>query len=276
MSISIDQAFVRQFQNEVHESYQRLGSRLRATVRSKTGVRGISTTFAKVGRGIAASKARHGAVPVMTVDHTAVECFLSDHYAGDWIDKLDELKVNIDERGVIANAGAYALGRKTDELIIAALDQATRVVTGAGDLADTVGLTRAKVLAAFEMLGNTDVPDDGQRVCVVGWKQWSDLLGIQEFANTQYVGESELPWKGAQMKRWLGTSWVAHSGLPLVGNVRQCFWYHRTAIAHAVGADVTTDITWHGDRAAFFVNNMMSQGAVMVDADGIVRIRARE
>jgi hypothetical protein len=276
MSISIDQAFVKQFQSEVHESYQRLGSRLRPTVRSKTGVRGISTVFQRVGRGIAATKARHGAVPVMTIDHTNVECFLQDFYAGDWIDKLDELKVNIDERAVVANAGAYALGRKTDELIIAALDGATRVVTGTGDLADTAGLTRAKVLAAFEMLGAVDVPDDGQRVCVVGWKQWSDLLGINEFASTQYVGDSELPWKGAQMKKWLGTTWIAHSGLPLAGNVRQCFWFHRTAVAHAVGVDVTTDITWHGERAAFFVNNMMSQGAVMVDAEGIVRLRARE
>lgn len=276
MSISIDQAFVKQFQSEVHESYQRLGSRLRPTVRSKTGVRGISTVFQRVGRGIAATKARHGAVPVMTIDHTNVECFLQDFYAGDWIDKLDELKVNIDERAVVANAGAYALGRKTDELIIAALDGATRVVSGTGDLADTAGLTRAKVLAGFEMLGATDVPDDGQRFCVVGWKQWSDLLGINEFANTQYVGDSELPWKGAQMKKWLGTTWIAHSGLPLAGNVRQCFWFHRTAVAHAVGVDVTTDITWHGERAAFFVNNMMSQGAVMVDAEGIVRLRARE
>ena len=32
---------------------------------------------------------------------------------------MDELKTNIDERTVVANAGAYALGRKTDELIIA-------------------------------------------------------------------------------------------------------------------------------------------------------------
>lgn len=26
------------------------------------------------------------------------------------------------------------------------------------------------------------------------------------------------------------------------------YWYHKTAIGHAVGSDVKTDITWHGDR----------------------------
>lgn len=276
MSTSVELSFVKNFEAEVHLQYQQMGSKLRNTVRTKNNVTGSTTVFQKVGKGTAATKARHGKVPVMNVDHTPVECTLQDFYAGDWVDQLDELKTNINEQQVVAKAGAFALGRKTDELIIAALDGATRVVTGTGDLADTAGLTRAKVLAAFEMLGAVDVPDDGQRVCVVGWKQWSDLLGINEFASTQYVGDSELPWKGAQMKKWLGTTWIAHSGLPLVGNVRQCFWYHRTAVAHAVGADVTTDITWHGERAAFFVNNMMSQGAVMVDAEGIVRLRARE
>ena len=34
MSVSIDQSFIRQFEAEVHESYQRMGSKLRQTVRS--------------------------------------------------------------------------------------------------------------------------------------------------------------------------------------------------------------------------------------------------
>ena len=45
---------------------------------------------------------------------------------------------------------------------------------------------------------------------------------------------------------------------------------------HAVAQDVVTDITWHGDRAAHFVNNMMSQGATLIDDSGIVRMRAAE
>ena len=61
----------------------------------------------------------------MNLDHATAECFLQDYYAGDWVDRLDELKTNIDERMVVANAGAYALGRKSDELIIAAFDSAT-------------------------------------------------------------------------------------------------------------------------------------------------------
>ncbi len=271
MSTSIDQAFVKQFEREVHEAYQRMGSKLRPTVRSKSAVVGSSAVFQKVGAGTAATKSRHGAVPVMNIDHNAVECMLQDYYAGDWVDKLDELKTNNDERQTIANAGAYALGRKTDDMIIAALGGSTSY---AG--ANTDGLTKAKVLTAFQMLGNLDVPDDEQRYAVVGWRQWSDLLAIDEFVNADYVGDDQMPFKGSQAKRWLGTLWIPHSGLTATAGVRNCFWYHKTAIGHASGADVQTDVSWHGDRASYFVNSMMSQGATLIDANGIVTLRCLE
>jgi hypothetical protein len=279
MSTSVELSFSKMFESEVHEAYQRVGSKLRNTLRSKNNIKGSSTTFQKVGKGSASTKARHGKVPVMNIDHTPIECQLADYYAGDWVDKLDELKTDIDERMVVANAGAYALGRKTDELVITELDtlgtaqEAKGVGTG---LTDSDGLTKAKVLLAFEMLGNADVTDDGQRYAIIGWKQWSDLLAIPEFANADYIGEDDLPWKGTQAKRWLGTLWMPHSGLTKTGSLRYCYWYHKTAIGHASGADVKSDITWHGDRAANFISNMMSQGACLIDATGIVRMRCSE
>jgi hypothetical protein len=272
MDPSIDKAFVKQYEREVHEAYQRMGSKLKATVRSKTNIKGASTTFQKVGKGTAMTKARHGQVPVMNLDHEPVTCTLADFYAGDWVDKLDEIKINHDERAVIANAGAYALGRKTDELIIAALDDDTLAEAGDG----SEKLTSATVLAALELLGAGDVPDDGQRTAVVGWKQWSDLLAMKEFASADYVGPDELPWRGTQAKRWLGTLWMPHSGLPAAGGVRTCFWYHKTAVGHASGSDVQADISWHGDRAAHFVNNMMSQGAALIDGAGAVKLLCLE
>lgn len=271
MATSISQSFVKQFEAEVHEAYQRMGSKLRPTVRTRDDVKGSSTTFQKVGKGVASTKSRHGQVPVMNLDHTPVECALRDFYAGDWVDALDELKIAHDERQVIVNAGAYALGRKTDELIIEQLDTS---VNFAG--ANTDGLTKAKVLEAFRKMGDADVPDDGQRYAVVGWAQWSDLLNIEEFADADYVGPDDLPWRHTQAKMWLGTLWIPHSGLTKTGNVRLCHWYHKTAIGHGAGSNVKTDITWHGDRAAHFVNNMMSQGSVMIDATGVVTLRCLE
>jgi hypothetical protein len=271
MTITIDQAFTKQFEREVHEAYQRQGSKLRGTVRIKNGVRGSSTVFQRVGKGAAVTKARHAPIPVSNSDFSAVEAILQDFYTGEWVDRLDELKTNLDERQVLANAGAFALGRKTDELIIDALGQTSQ---SAGS--DSDGMTKAKVLEAFEMLGQNDVPDDGQRFAIIGWKQWSELLSLNEFANAEFVGEGELPWRGTQAKRWLGALWMPHSGLKLAGDVRTCFWYHRSAVGHAVGQEVVTDITWHGERQAHFISNSMSQGAALIDPVGVVKLQCRE
>ncbi len=274
MSTSIDQAFIKQFESEVHAAYQRQGSKLRGTVRNVNNVQGESTTFQKVGKGTAGTKTKHGKVPVMNLDHANVECVLADYYAGDWVDKLDMLKTNIDERQIVANAGAYALGRKTDELIITQLDTAATNVIANGN----TGMTLDKVMEAMEMLGNADIPEDGQRFAVVGWKQWAELLQIDEFSDADYVGANDLPFKAqVQAKQWLGTYWMPHSGLTKDGNdIRSCYWYHKTAIGHASGADVQSDVTWHGDRAAHFINNMMSQGSKMIDDTGVVKIDCDE
>lgn len=118
MSTQVSESFVKQFQADVHLAYQQNGSKLKNTVRYKNNVKGSSTVFQKVGKGIASQKARHGLVPVMSLDHTPVNANCRIFMPGDWVDALDELKLSIDERRVIANSGAYALGRKTDELII--------------------------------------------------------------------------------------------------------------------------------------------------------------
>src|SRR3546814_1213827 len=75
-------------------------------------------------------------------------------------------------------------------------------------------------------------------------------------------------------RSWLGVNWMRHTGLPGKGTASAvCFTYHKNALGHGSGADVTSDITWHGDRAAHFVNNMMSQGACLIDPEGVIEIR---
>lgn len=267
MSVSIDKVFIKQFEAEVHLAFQQMGTKLRSTVRTKNDVRGSSTTFQKVGKGIASTKARHGLVPVMNLDHTPVECVLSDYYAGDWVDELDELKTNVDERRVVASAGAYALGRKSDELIINELNTTTNSVA-VGD----AGLTKAKIFEALEFLNANDVPDDGQRFGVVGVHQWNELLSLEEFSSADYVGDNYPLLKGTESRKWMGINWILHNSLPIENGERACFIYHKNAIGHASGCDVKSDITWHGERAAHFVSNCMSQGAKLIDNMGIVKI----
>jgi hypothetical protein len=273
MALTIDQAFIRQFESEVHMAYQRMGSKLRNTVRFKGNVTGKSTTFQKVGRGAAATKSRHGNLPVMNIDHSNVECTLADFYASDYVDKLDELKINIDERQVVSQNSAYALGRKSDDLIITQLDTATNVITEAG----TDGLTQTKINTVFESFGANDVPDDGERYFVISPAAWVDLLAISAFSDADFIGSDDLPYKGGMVaKRWLGFMWMTHSGLPVAATIRKCFAYHRSAIGLASGQDVSTEVNYIPEKAAHLVTSMMSQGSVLIDANGAYEVQIKE
>jgi hypothetical protein len=273
MSTSIDTAFIKQFESEVHVAYQRMGSMLRNTVRVKNGVRGLDTTFQKVGKGVAGQKSRHGKVPVMNVEHTNVVCTLGDWYAGDWVDKLDELKINIDERRILAEAGAFALGRKTDDLIITAAETSTNTSVTGGTFND--GLDLSDATAIMQEFGNSDVPDDGNRFAVIGWAQWNHLLQIPQFASADYV--NDMPYtRGTQAKRWLSFTWIPMStsdgGLGNDGTSTTCLFYHRSALGHAIGSEVQSDVTWHGDYASHFINNMMSQGSCLIDETAVIKL----
>lgn len=77
MSISVINGYSKDYGAQVHAAFQRQGSKLRNTVRNRNNVTGAIAVFQKVGKGSASTKARHGKVPVMNVDHQTVEAQFS-------------------------------------------------------------------------------------------------------------------------------------------------------------------------------------------------------
>lgn len=283
MSTSITTAFVAQYESEVKHLFQREGGLLRATVRTKENVVGSSTTFQVIGKGAAVTKARHGVITPMNVAHTAPQCTLSDFYAGDWVDKLDEAKIQHDERMALAQAGAWALGRKVDDQILTELDN-TSQTTASWSVASKAAIENS-FLNWIKAVDTLDVPNDGRRYGVLSAFAWAAAMKIDSFARMEYVGPDGLPFtQGAPIRRWKswnGVLWTVHTGISGHGTATsKGFIWHRNAIGYATGAVpsnageqsnmVNADITWHGDRAAHFINQWMSGGAKLVDDTGVV------
>lgn len=284
MSTSIDTAFISSYEAKVQEVFQRQGSYLKDAVRVKDNVIGSTAVFQKIGKGTATTKARHGTITPMNQTHTAPSCTISDFYAGDWVDKLDEAKTNINERDVLASGGAMALGRKVDDQITTVLDATTQT---------TVTLTvssKAAILATAiefaESAWRNDVPNDGQVYAVVTPRYWSQLMLLEQFNRSEFVGaDGQAFTKGpaigkGRWKDWMGIKWKMQTGLPGAGTATaKCFIWHKMAVGYAIAQSagnvagnesVAADITWHGDRAAHFVNNMMSGNAVLIDDTGVI------
>jgi hypothetical protein len=281
MSTSIDQAFITDYNARVHEAFQRRGGKLLGTVRHKPNVVGSTSVFFKIGAGVATTKARHGVITPMNQVHTAPTATLVDFYAGDWVDKLDEAKINIDEKMAIANAGAWALGRKVDDQILTAMDatsQSTITFTITSYAAIFAGL-----ITFVEALDSADVPDDGERYVVFSPRAMAQSSTVEQFTSADYVDQAGNPFKRGMAKAgrwrdWMGVKWGSHTGVPGKGTATsKGFIYHKSAIGYASAKaagniagneGVAADITWHGDRAAHFVNHLMSGGAVLIDDPG--------
>lgn len=274
MSTTIDVAFTKEYESEVHLAYQRQGSKLRNTVRRGQTTAGKDCTFQKIGKGTAGTKTRHGLVPVMNLDHTNVVCPRVDRYAGEWVDRLDELKINIDERGAIAKSQAWALGRATDDDIITAAATASNSTT---IVVTSQNAVRNSVLEAVGQLLGRDVPFDGMIYGVISPVIWQFFMTFDAFSNADYTGP-DLPYKAppGSMRTWLDVHWLNHTGLPLATTTRTGFLWHSTAIGHGVQQDVAMDISWHGDRAAHFFSASMSMGAVLIDDDGVEKLSLDE
>jgi len=269
MATSITNAFITQFEAEVHMAYQRMGSKLKNLVRTVNGVNGNTVKFQKVAKGSANTKARHAEVVAMDLSHSNVSATLTDYYAADYVDKLDELKVNIDERQIVAQSAAYALGRKTDSVLTGIMNGATTLANNSSGTG--TGMNLGKSTAMMELFYTNDVPDDNQRYWVVGPKQWSDLLALDQFSRVEYVGEGELPYAGGMTaKRWLGFLWFVHSGLETSGSTdRHTVAFHKSALGLGVGTDVKTEVNYIPEKVSHLITSMLSIGGTLVDGDGI-------
>ena len=270
MSVNIANSFVRQYERDVHDEFQRMGTLLLNGVRHQKNVVGKSTTFQKIGKGSASTKARHGVVSPMNQDHTAIECTIQDFYAGDWVDKMDLQKTEVEERNAVAVSGAYAIGRKIDELIIDQLDTTSQ--SAVNWTVTSSAAVRNSMLAMVQALWANDVPQDGQVWGALTPAAWALALTVEEFASGDFVGNQKLPFALPQETRaWLGVKWVMHTGLTGVGtSSAKVFVWHKNAVGFGQNGQVDVDISWHGDRAAYFVNHMVGGGACLIDDQGVI------
>ena len=84
-----------------------------------------------------------------------------------------------------------------------------------------------------------------------------------------------------KFREWLNVKCCMLPSLPGQGtSTAKIFVYHKNALGYAIqkseypnataGENISADITWHGDRAAYFINHMMSGAAVMIDDTGVI------
>jgi len=270
MGMQISNVFIDSFDAEVKLAYQ-ADKALRDTVRVKTGVIGSTHRFPVAGSGVATEHNRGNDVIAMNASRDKVTATLTDWDAFDYEDIMDIEKINFDDKKIIANNTAKAIGRREDQLIIDALDTGSTTTVGDGNAAFSLIL----VQSAARTLDALNVPSE-DRCIIYTAKQKEQFLGSTTVTSSDFNTVKALV--AGDIDTFYGFKFITvgartEGGLPRPAGVEQdCYAYHKQAIGLAIGKDMTSMVDWIAEKLAWQIGCVYSAGAIVIDAEGIVTI----
>lgn len=273
MSLSLSNVDQTIFDAEVKKAYQSKGFILRPHVRLRENVEGTTLSFRKVGSITADAYGFQSSVVYQDPNFNKVDVTLGAYRAPTLIDDLERFLFNFDERQEDAQLVAMALGRRSDQLIIDALDASgtTNTIAAGG-----TGLTFAKIRQVVQYFDDLAVPPE-DRVIAISAAGQSDLLAEDQFTSSFYVDLNAIKNGGLNGNFAMGMNFrviptMTEGGLPKTGNIRTCFAWHKMAMGMGVGRNFSTIIERVPHLDSWQVLGKMFANAVAVDAVGIVEI----
>lgn len=283
MSTQITTAFVQQYKSNVQHLVQQKGSRFRDAVDVEM-VNGEVAYFEQVGAASAALRLnRHGDTPITDTPHSRRQVTLADYEYADLIDIQDKVRTLIDPASAYVVAGANAMGRAMDDVIVAASTGtaktgktgATSTTLPAGQKVALAasGLTLAKLLSAKEILDAAENDPDEPRFIMCPAKDITVLLNTTEVKSADYNTVKALV--AGQIDTFVGFKFIRsqRTGLIVGGTDRACIAWRKSGIKLAIGMEPKVDIGQRRDKSmAWQVYYAMSLGATRMEEEAVVEI----
>lgn len=289
MSQSITNAFVQQFNRNIHLLSQQMGSKLRPFVRVKE-VNAVKAFFDRLAPTEMQQKpGRHAKAPLVESDHSRRSVTLTDWGWGDIVDDEDKIRMLIDPSSEIARNAVLAAGRRIDRTIIEAFTAdadegqfggTTVPFPSANKLffGDGTGLTISKLREVKRRLDEADVPDEG-RVWVVSPQAIEDLLETTEVTSSDFNTVKALV--QGEINTFMGFTFVrvSPSLLPIDANKdRSTYVFQRNMMGLAIGREIRTEMKRRPDLwgTPLNVEVTLSIGAVRIEDAGVFEVAVRE
>lgn len=272
--------FSQMFQDMFLIRYQAVG-RLRGTVREMHGLVGDAYKLKYMDQ---IEMSQHGAfnadIPRTNVTTTAPTISFTDWDLKTSIDEFEQLNFNASALQGFAEVHADAIGRREDQFIIDAL--AAGVTAGKSIADGGTNMTMEKLRTAYKLLADDEV--DGQDMyLIMGSAQHDSLLGETEYSSALFNAAKPLvnPGLNGYVGKFMGFNLIVlgnrpEGGLPVAGNIRDCFVYARTSTTMGYRKDPETRMIPEEWQARTVALSLLSAGATVGDDRGVVKISCDE
>lgn len=276
---TLNVAAVQLFESELQVDFQKREARLAALVRRRDFTSADKLRFPLYGKsGKPQSKHVHGKLPVDNPAHAFKDLTVDKEYLGTYIENLELLETNIDERTAARNSLLFSFARRRDEVIFTAMDETTREID-----AITGGLDQADFELLFQYFGEQEVPES-ERYFSVSHGTFLQALDIAQFSKQDYLPENMLPfgqgsWQMGKDHMSLRTFYMT-GHLKASADVKNFAW-HRSKVGYGLVQDLVIKPSWENENDSWFFNASINHGAVLLpqadsgDVEGVVRVLTR-
>jgi len=261
MSVEITTNFVDQYKANLDYLVRQRGSRLRSAVMVER-INGKQAFFDQIGETTTNEQSgRHQDIEYSNTEHRRRRVTTILAYSADLVDGADKIRMLSDPSSEYAMAQADAIGKKIDDVILAALlgtaytgvDGTTSTsydtnntvavtVREPGVSSGNYGLNVAKLRTANRILDSYEVPED-ERYCGANARQRESLLATTKATSSDYANVKALV--NGQIDSFMGFKFVKSQRLAVDGSGydKVPFW-HRKGIKLALGQDLRVDMSY--------------------------------
>lgn len=271
------EAFQIQYRQEFVHGFEQKQSLLRDCVTTEAVIRGNRATFLVADSGNSTTRTRgsNGLIPARANNKEQFTATLTEEHDLVTESNFDIFASQGDQREIMQRTTMAVVNRKMDQQIIDAL------TTGTQDISSSAVTGSVRIFGhARAILGNNDVPNDGNITFLASPAFMTYLLEAPEFSSADYVSNRPFQGSGSDFTdkpayyMWRGVKVVEHPNLPGAGTASEtCFMFHRSAIGHAVGTEAMDMVVGYDQEQDYsYARYSAYMGAVLMQNTGVVLI----
>lgn len=282
MAISISQAYIDTFENNVRHLAQQKQAKLRGTVQERS-VQSESHNWERLGTLSASTKSSaRTATPEQDATWSRRVSVPITYHIGTSTEQEDPVQMLVDPNSNLTRAISAGMQRQFDDVIIDAATSTALDGDGASNAlpaGQTVGDGTGQI--SFDMITEiqekfmaNDIGPEVPKVAVVGPTQVRKLMQLTQMTSRDYVDAKALQDLNSTgiVPNWMGFTWIISTRLnaPGVGEL-SCLFYTQDALGLQVNKDITTRVA--EDPSISFAWRLyahMTIGAVRVEDEQIV------